>query len=231
MPSSAQQQKLQAADGTTDNGFGRSVSLNADATTAIIGAHKIGGGGMGPDQGAAYVFVNNAGTWTQQTKLTETEGNGYGGFGGSVSLSADGNTALVGYYGSNTGQPYMGSALVFARSGTTWTQQIILKADDGAANDYFGNSVSLSADGNTALIGLPGRDIATISRGAVYLYKRVSSSWILQPQYLADDGAANDFFGGAVSLSDDGGTALVGAFQDDIEMNTDQGSAWVFDLQ
>ena len=129
--------------------FGYSVALSGDGNTALIG---------GPDDktnvGAAWVFTRSGSTWTQQgPKLTATDESGQGSFGGSVALSGDGNTALIGGPDDKTN---VGAAWVFTRSGSTWTQQgPKLTASDGEGPGFFGDSVALSADGDTALIGAP----------------------------------------------------------------------------
>jgi len=114
--------------------------------------------------GSAYVFTRSGTAWTQQQELTASDA-AYGDFFGySVGLSSDGNTALVGAYVKNSGQ---GAAYVFSRSGAVWTQQQELTASDAAANDYFGRSVTLSSDGNTALVGASGKNSR---QGAAYVF-------------------------------------------------------------
>ena len=108
-------------------------------------------------------------------------------------------------------------------------QQAKLTASDGAANDQLGNSVALSSDGNTALVGAVFADIGSnTDQGAAYVFVRSGSTWAQQAKLTASDGAANDQFGFSVALSSDGNTALVGAWLADIGSNTDQGAAYVF---
>ena len=72
--------------------FGESVALSADGNTALVGAGQDNGG-----VGGVWVFTRSAGVWTQQgAKLTGAGESGAGLFGGSVSLSADGDTAMIG---------------------------------------------------------------------------------------------------------------------------------------
>ena len=157
-------------------------------------------------------------------------------FGWAVSLSSDGNTALIGAYnkgitGTNGVRNYSGAAYVFTRIGSTWAQQQILSDTiTGAANDWFGYAVSLSSDGNTALIGAYYKTIgANTFQGAAYVFTRAGSTWS-QQQVLSDTttGTANDWFGGSVSLSSNGNTALIGAYNKKIGANTYQGAAYVF---
>jgi len=138
-------QKLLASDGSNGNAFGYSVSVSGD--TILIGSCY--DDDHGTMCGSAYVFVRSEGTWTQQQKLLASDGAAFDYFGNTVSL--DGDTALIGAHGDNG---YTGSAYVFVRTGTTWTQQQKLTASDGGADDWFGYSVSLSDD--TAVIGAHG---------------------------------------------------------------------------
>jgi hypothetical protein len=206
-----QQQKLTASDGAATDEFGSSVSLSSDGNTALVGApdkHF----GSNYNQGAAYVFTRSGSTWSEQQKLTVSDGAANDLFGCSVSLSGDGNTALVGASGKTVGSnDTQGAAYVFTRSGSTWSQQQELTASDGAAYDFSGNSVSLSGDGNTALVGAYGKTVGSNdTQGAAYVFTRSGSTWSQQQELTASDGTASEYFGGSVSLSSDGNTPLVG---------------------
>ena len=143
-----------------------------------------------------------------------------------VSISADGAYAVIGARGAN-GQ--RGSAYIFVRSGTSWTQQAMLVASDGAANDNFGYSVSISADGAYAVIGAYGDDAgANSNQGSAYIFVRSGTSWTQQAKLVASDGAASDYFGWSVSISADGAYVVIGAYADKVGANTTQGSAYIF---
>ncbi len=209
--------------------FGRSVSMSADGNTALIGAFQHAVGEI-VNQGAAYVFVRSSSGWTQQAKLIAMDGERFDLFGVSVSLSADGSTALIGSYADDIGaQGGQGSAYVFVRSGSDWTQQAKLIASDGAGLDTFGWSVNLSDDGNTALVGANHAAIGThTNQGSAYIFVRSGSAWTEQAKLAASDGSSGDRFGYSVSLSADGSTALVGASYATIGTHTNQGSAYIF---
>ena len=100
-----------------------------------------------------------------------------------------------------------------------------LIASDGAANDYFGISVSLSGD--TALIGADCDDDNGWGSGSAYVfrYDAGSGTWNEEAKLIASDGETYDHFGWSVSLSGD--TALIGACGDD-DNGSDSGSAFVF---
>jgi len=200
-----EEQKLTASDGTVDDYFGVSVSIDGDY--ALVGAY-------GDDffTGSAYVFKRGGSSWVQEDKLTASDGAPNDQFG--VSVSIDGDYALVGAYGDDS---YKGSAYIVKRSGTTWTEEQKLTASDGATGDEFG--VSVSIDGDYALVGADSDDSY---KGSAYVFKRGGSSWVQEDKLTASDGAPNDQFG--ISVSIDGDYALAGARIDD----SSTGSAYVF---
>jgi hypothetical protein len=206
-----QQQELQASDGVVGDAFGYSVALSSNGNVALVGA-------VGKDavKGAAYVFQERGGNWTQQQELQASDGASFDFFGSSVTLNSSGNVALVGAYLVNS---FVGAAYVFQERGGSWTQQQELQASDGA---WFGNSVALSSNGNVALVGAPygGPDF----KGAAYVFQERGGSWTQQQELLAGDGASFDQFGISVALSAGGKVALVGAFGKD----SANGAAYVF---
>ncbi len=209
--------KLNAGDAAPGDCFGGSASLAGD--TALVGSEWDDDGGSAA--GSAYVFVGSGTSWSQQAKLTPSDPASNDHFGYSVSLS--GLTALVGSPEDDDGGSASGSAYVFVRSGTAWSQQAKLTASDAAANDYFGHAVSVSGD--TALIGAHLDDDGGNSSGSCYVFVRTGTSWSQQAKLTANDGAAGDRFGAAVSVH--GTTALVGAYADD-DWGSASGSAYVF---
>ena len=186
--------------------------------------------GANSTQGSAYIFVRSGTSWTQQAKLVASDGVAGDFFGWSVSISADGVYAVIGAYfddvGANNDQ---GSAYIFVRSGTSWTQQAKLVASDGAANDWFGWSVSISADGAYAVIGAYFDDVgANSTQGSAYIFVRSGTSWTQQAKLVAGDGATSDYFSSSVSISADGAYAVMGAYGDDVGAIAEQGSAYIF---
>jgi trimeric autotransporter adhesin len=226
-----QQAKLTASDGSAGDVLGFPISLSSDGNTLVVGAgrKKVG---INDEQGAAYVFVRSGSAWTQQAKLTASDGAAYDWFGFlySVSLSSDGNTAVIGAGGKKVGNnDAQGAAYVFVRSGGAWTQQAKLTASDGAADDGFSTSVSLSSDGNTAVIGAGGKKVGNNdAQGAAYVFMRSGGAWTQQAKLTASDGAAGDWFGVAVSISTDESTVVIGAPQKTIGTNIKQGAAYLF---
>jgi hypothetical protein len=195
---------------------GWSVSLSADGNTAIVGGYA-----DDVSAGAVWIWTRSGGVWTQQgAKLVATGAVGTASQGSSVSLSADGNTAFIGGYADNFGA---GAAWVWKRSAGVWTQQgSKLVATGAVGTAQQGSSVSISADGNTAIVGGPADNFGA---GAAWVWKRNAGAWTQQGPKLVGSGAAGPASQGySSSLSADGKTAIVGGYSDD----NNNGAAWVF---
>jgi hypothetical protein len=158
--------------------------------------------------------------WSQQgSKLVGTGAVGFSLQGASVALSADGNTAIVGGYFDGP----EGAAWVFTRSSGVWSQQGGKLVGTGAVGDAFqGDSVALSADGNTAIVG---GNVDSSGAGATWVFTRSSGVWSQQGSKLVGTGAVGSAGqGSSVALSADGNTAIVGGYSD----SSYAGAAWVF---
>jgi len=214
-----QQQKITASDGATSDGFGTSVALAGE--TAIIGA-LYNDVGLNPLQGAAYVFVRTGVTWTQQQKLTSSDGAPLDSFGFSVAVS--GETAIIGTLQDIGPNQNLGTVYIFVRGGTTWTEQQKLMAADGAPNDAFGASVAISGD--TAVVGAQGDNVGSNGeQGSAYLFVRNGSVWTQDQKLTASEGGSSDSFGASVATS--GGIVAIGAVNDVVN-SSPQGSGYVF---
>ncbi len=212
-----QQAKLFAADPMEGELFGYEVSLDGD--TAVMVTYDWWNDTVNP--GAAYVFTRMGTTWTQQAKLVGSDtvpGDTFG-----IDVSLDDDTVIVGAVNDDDQGPYSGTAFVFTRTGTTWTQQAKLLASDGTYWDWFGGSVSLQGD--TALIGAADDEDNGAGSGSAYVFTRTGTTWSEQQHLLASDGAAQDNFGWPVYL--DGDTAFIGAWYDPAQ-GPNAGSVYVF---
>ncbi len=219
------QAKLTAADGAAVDLFGYSVALSGD--TAVFGARFDDDDVNGVDSGSAYVFTRSGTTWSLQAKLTAADGAAGDQFGYSVAIAGDTVVITANADDDDVNGVDSGSAYVFTRSGTTWSQQAKLTGADGAAGDLFGVRVAISGD--TALIGarFDDDDINGVDSGSAYVFTRSGTAWSQQAKLTAADGAAGDWFGYSVALSGD--TALIGAhFVDDDVNGIDSGAAFVF---
>jgi len=186
---------------------GYSVALSGDGNTAIVGGPSDGA------VGAVWMYTRSGGVWSQQGGPLVGTGAVGDGFGRSVALSADGNTAIVGGLGDNG---YAGAAWVYARSGGVWTQQGAKLVGTGAVGEARqGSSVALSGDGNTAIVG--GLD-DNGDAGAVWVYTLSGGVWSQQGVKLVGTGAegVEAEQGSSVALSSDGNTAIVGGDGDSL---------------
>ena len=209
----SQQAKIQASDKQASDNFGVSVSISSDGNTAIVGAYQEDTGGA--DAGAAYIYVRSGSTWTQQAKIQSTDIQAGDYFGYSVSISDNGNTAIVGAWGEDTGGDGVGAAYIFIRSGTTWSQQAKLQsstAGPAGYSDRFGASVDISGDGNTVIVNAWADYIGTIANaGTATIFTRSGTSWSQQAVLQSPTPELNDSFAAGVSISNDGNTAAASA--------------------
>ena len=212
-----QEAKLHSFDGNTGDFFGVSVSISGDY--AIVGA--LGDDENGQASGAAYIFKRTGTNWVQEAKLLAPTADIDDLFGHAVSISGDyaiASTFLTDDNGENSG-----SAYVFKRAGTSWVQEAKLVASDGATNDYFGWSVSISGD--YLVVGAVRDNDNGIDAGSAYVFKRSDTTWVEETKLLAADGAADDGFGVSISISGD--YVIVGSVFDD-DNGDNSGSAYIF---
>ena len=244
----SQQAYIKASNTGAADEFGRSVSLSADGSILAVGATSEDSNAVGingnqsdnstPNSGAAYVFTRSGTSWSQQAYIKASNTGASDSFGLTVSLSADGNTLAVnsqnegsnatGLNGDQTDNSASGSGAVyvFARSGSTWSQQAYIKASNSEANDYFSYSINLSADGSTLAVGTPYEasnavgingnqsDNSTRGNGAVYVFTRSGTNWSQQAYIKTSYAGSHDFFGVMLSLSADGNKLAVGSQTD-----------------
>lgn len=248
-PDVVQQAYLKASNVESSDEFGTAVAISGD--TLVVGvpnedsaATGVNGnqGNGASNSGAAYVFVRNGSTWTQQAYLKASNTNGTDLFGTAVAISGDtiaigarledsAATGVDGDHTNNTGTD-SGAAYIFTRSGTTWTQQAYIKASNTGRSDDFGISLSLSGD--TLVVGAPGEDSNATGvdgdqsnnlaggSGAAYVFVRHGTVWNQQAYIKASDSGFGYGFGACVSVSDN--TIAVGAYG----AANSSGAAYVF---
>lgn len=131
------QAKLVADDASVDAAMGYSVAISGNSVVA--GAHAVEGA-----TGAAYIFVRENTTWSQQAKLTANNGSGEDFFGKAVSISAD--YVIVGSQNHDMSKANEGSAYLYTRDGTIWNQQAEFTASDASDTGLFGYCVAIEGD-------------------------------------------------------------------------------------
>lgn len=221
-----EQAYLRASNPSNGDQFGYSVSISGD--TVVVGAYLEDTNAA--NSGAVYVYTRTLDTWSFQTMIKASNPGSNDNFGFSLSLDSD--TLLVGAQredGDDTSiSNDYGAAYVFVGSGSSWSEQAILSADNFGMGDNFGYSVSLSGD--TAVIGAYKEDGLDNGNqddsGAAYVFFRSGINWSQQAYLKASNLGANDNFGVSVGISND--TIVVGAFGEDGASDTLNGSGAVY---
>jgi hypothetical protein len=217
-------------DGEAINDYsGESVSLSGDGSVIAISA--LSNDGNGTDAGHVRVYEYSSGSWSQLGSDIDGEA-AYDKFGTAVSLSNNGTAVAIGAYYNDGNGSNSGHVRVYEYSSGSWSQ-LGSDIDGEAANDQSGKSVSLSSDGTKVAIGANRNDGNGTDAGHVRVYEYSSGSWSQLGSDI-DGEAAGDYFGSAVSLSDDGTILAVGAiFNDGTGTNAGQariyrysGSSW-----
>jgi hypothetical protein len=162
-----QQAKLTAADGAADRLFGRDIAVYGD--TVLIGSIKAPANHS--TGGAAYVFVRNAGLWSQQAKLVALDG-GDDEFGMSLALETD--TAVIGAWAHDHGATDTGAAYVFKRDASgNWSEdKELLASDRGPGQQLSGPGGGVAISNGTVIAGTP--YLGNALTGAAYVFQLVT---------------------------------------------------------
>ncbi|NKI36028.1 hypothetical protein HFP89_12730 [Wenzhouxiangella sp. XN79A] len=223
---------LKPSNTDSDDEFGASLALDGD--TLVVGAPAEDGAAPGVDgddasndardSGAAYVFVRDGTTWSQQAYLKATNPDIQDDFGNAVALRGD--RIVVGSPGEDSSSngvdanpldneaPAAGAVYVFDRFGTTWTPSAYIKALDPETGDQFGDAVALTDEWlAVAAYREDGPGNATFEAGTVYLFEWSGAAWAARGKLRPTHPDAEDQFGIDIDL--DGDRLVVGAWLED----------------
>lgn len=190
--------------------FGRSVDLSDDGRTAIVGASDEG---ILDRRGAAYLFESHEGLWVPTARLTGSQTVSEGStappnparisrLGTAVAISGNGHTVLVGTFNFKRPaapiDPTLVAAYVFVEEDGGWTEQAILSP--AVPRRSFGNSVALSHDGHTALVG----------SGRPNVFQQADDGVWTEEATLGLDLTGLSQFGFSLDINKNGHTAVVG---------------------
>jgi hypothetical protein len=224
-----QQNYVKASNSEDGDRFGTAVAIHRD--TIIIGANyedsaaSLNGDqtdNSAADSGAAYVFLRSGTSWVQQAYLKAAAPAPNDQFGLAVAVHND--TAVVGAVFQSDGAALSGAAFVFARNGTNWSQQAMLKSPNPAVSDWFGFAVSVYDE--RIVVGAFGEDTNGTDSGAAYVFKRTGGVWSQEAFLKAGDTDPDDSFGYNVAIQ--GEVVIVTA----PNLNgLAEGTAYVFVLQ
>ncbi|MCW1914022.1 hypothetical protein OJ996_10580 [Luteolibacter sp. GHJ8] len=213
---------IRVPGGFNQAAFGCAVA--AEGNTLVIGAHGIATSSQLPDaRGNVYIFTGSLSTWFLQQKLSSTHpADARLGF----SVAIDGDTVIAGATARHPQEAHpAGSALVYTRSGVTWTQGMRFDSQSGQGGGKFGAAVAIS--GNNLLIGAPQESsTAQNHAGRVHTYRSSGSDWNSFGTLVAEEGGDDFQFGSSVAIS--GNRAVIGTPQEDSLSGADAGCAYVF---
>jgi hypothetical protein len=198
--------KITASDGVTNDRFGYSVSVGSGRI--VIGAYS-----NATDTGSAYIYELDG---TGEVKITASDGNTTRRFGFSVSIKN--GKIVVGSPAPLASSP--GAAYIFDLNGTQLSK---ITASDGASGDNFGFSVAIGS--GRIVIGAFGDDDNGSNSGSVYLYNTDGNDEV---KITASDGASGDYFGSSVAVGS--GRIVIGAYRKNVDGESNQGVAYIFDL-
>lgn len=215
-------QKITDPGAVSGDRFGSAVSISGNYI--IVGAEN-DQVGTNVDQGSACLFRYNVtgSNWVFMQKITDATGSATAEFGCTVSI--EGVYAIVGARWENVGANNdQGTASIYRYNGSNWILMNKLIDATGEGSDQFGVSVSIS--GNYAVIGASSDNVMFSNQGSASVYYYNGSNWVFQQKLSDANGSASDIFGSSVSIS--GNYIIIGALQDDIGTNTNQGSSTIY---
>lgn len=193
--------------------FGWAVSLSGDGSTVAIGSIKNDGGG-GTDRGSVQIYRYDDASSAWQSLGLFIYGENSGDLSGySISLNDDGTRVVIGAINNDDGGGNSGHSRVYGfNDATSAWEQVGSDIGGEAANDWSGQSVSISGDGNTVVVGAVGNDGGASNSGhaRIYEYDAVSSDWVQQGADI-DGTSSYEYLGSSVSISADGSTVAIGA--------------------
>lgn len=238
-----QEAYIKASNPGTNDLFGFSIALSGntlavgaryeDSAAKGVGGSQ-GDSSTGANSGAVYIYRRSSGsTWVQEAYIKASNTGAGDNFGFHVALAGDNlavgapgeSSATTGVNGSqiDDNATASGAVYIFQRTGTSWAQKAYIKASNTNVGDTFGHRVSLSGDrlavvalGEDSLakgIGGSQTDNGAPDSGAVYVFRRTSTSWIQEAYIKASNTGTNDEFGFDMNL--DGEALVVGARSED----------------
>jgi hypothetical protein len=240
----SQQAYVKASNTGAGDKFGVRVGLSGDGNTLVVGAANEDSSTKGvdttpddlaPDAGAVYVYRRSGATWGFPAYLKASNAAGGDTFGEHFALSLDGLTLAISSKRQASAAPGInpapsgaadnsGAAYVFVNRGGVWNEQVYLKSEAPDADDYFGEDLAISGDGNVLVVSSVFDDSGrpddpsnndTMDSGAAYVFSRRANTWTQAAYLKSPDIDTSDWFADTLALSADGRTLVAGAYSED----------------
>jgi len=205
------QRRLEASNAIQNAHFGWDVAIDDD--TIAVGTNGVG---------SVYVFNRSGTLWTED-QILRPSAPIVGHFGWSVAVKGDVLAAGAPFYdGANTDS---GTAYVFRRAGSVWTEEQMLIVGDLPSNAQFGHDVAV--DETSLIVGAVQADAPGQSdAGAAYVFVESGSVWTLEQKLTATNPSSGSRFGDSTTILDD--LAVVGSAFWTISAFNQAGAAYVF---
>lgn len=217
--------KLIGSTTTSSDYFSRALDINHAGDRIVLSAYA--DDIKASDGGSITIFKRTGSTWFEEITISGSTTAATDYFGRAVAISGDGLTVISGAYQDDDEGTNSGSAFVFRCINGVWSQITKLIHTDIASSDYFGWAVDLSYNGKTAAIGAYLDDDKGSNSGSVSIFIEVNGVWSREIKIVASDGAATDYFGYSVSLSNNGKSLVIGSHLDD-DKGSGSGSAYFY---
>ena len=218
-------QKFKLPTLVADHYFGSSVALNAAGDYAVIGAYN--DTEKGAFAGAVFIYKKIGSTWTYQSKMISPVGETNTYYGIAAAMNQSGSILAVGAHGSDSSGVYKGAVYLYDRNGEVWNYREKILPPNLNLDDGFGIGLAFNKEGTLLLAGSIGTQTRGNVTGAVYIYRKEGSSWLVKDAIHISNSRVGDEFGRGLAMTADGKLALIGAVSRD-EVVSGQGVVYIF---
>ena len=190
--------------------FGMTIEVTPDGSRLLVGATGDTNGSVGDDHGAVYVFDWDGASYVQQARLLVAGIPEDRSLGSAIAIRNDGKVFVA---GCNI------NAYVYTftedENGNWSHSDRMVTPDDVGDGYYFGNVLSLSADGGVLAITARTKPLGEVAgAGAVFIYnKDENGDWEPVTELHAPVTGANNYFGYDAKLTGDGKTLMVSQYK------------------
>lgn len=220
---SQQQLITRSVTGGADQ-FGSSVAITKDGNLLAVGCPRRGS----TDQGEVHIYTRSAGVWSLQTTLTDSAPQTDDLLGASVALNGNGTVLVAGMPQFDTFGAGSGDALIFYRTGSSWSSGTKIISGPGAPlYQRRGADVAINNSGNRVMIGAP--DFNAAGNTTIAAISETGTPAVLLKYITGIDGiSAGNESGFGLSMDNTGDILVIGDHLDDTGALADRGAVRIF---